>query len=178
MPSFVNLPEGQIIAVGFPPAGNGKASTAPHLLTFTRKRLWKNFYIFPETALIYLIIEKFCAIFFSKILLRNYSSLSLKGIRYERGIRRTWINYYHFTWRFNRKRRFYIRRRQYLRRRTTRQVVIKNENSIYQRKRWGTFVFSPLLRYMRTYSVSPKLCVYTVKNRHGLLIKPNYKWTL
>ena len=29
MPSFVNLTEGQIFAVGFPPAGNGKASTAP-----------------------------------------------------------------------------------------------------------------------------------------------------
>ena len=32
MPSFVNLPEGQIFAVGFPLAGNGKAPTAPGLV--------------------------------------------------------------------------------------------------------------------------------------------------
>ena len=32
MPSFVNLPEGQIFAVGLPLAGNGKASTAPGLV--------------------------------------------------------------------------------------------------------------------------------------------------
>ena len=32
MPSFVNLSEGRIFAVGLPLAGNGKASTAPGLV--------------------------------------------------------------------------------------------------------------------------------------------------